>query len=251
MLLFQCTKDATEALTATRKGVTESWVDEQPMPPDDPPWVWQLHAVKIARQNVLVAMQADTRFVMIFWGIKKGDGETLIRLFWERLVNHLIWLVQDASALDEAQLNAMVDCLIEAHQRFAFRSGSDRSVQTHINEVVHCCRGAVEDNGGLPEDEEQAAWFDEDMNRMLRRARGSEYFYPGEEMLCAALRDFAGMDEAGVQQVRERLRMAKRQDMAEALLQHAELIDPQENDAKQALIEQLLAQAYKGKNSLH
>ena len=81
MLLFQCTKDATDALTFTRKGVTESWVDVQPTPPSDLPWVWMLHAVKIARQNVLVAMQADTRFVMIFWGLKKGDGETLIRLF--------------------------------------------------------------------------------------------------------------------------------------------------------------------------
>ena len=69
MLLFNCTKDACAALTAKRNGVATSLVNDQPLPETDTPWVWQLHAVKIMRQSVLVAMHVDTRFAMMFWGI--------------------------------------------------------------------------------------------------------------------------------------------------------------------------------------
>jgi len=52
MLLLKCTNDAAEVLTTTRNGRVQSWVDNTPLPADAQPWVWQLHAVKIARQNV-------------------------------------------------------------------------------------------------------------------------------------------------------------------------------------------------------
>ena len=162
MLLFHCTNDAADILSSTRQGQKHSWVDNTPLPEDAQPWGWQLHAVKIARQNVLVAMQADTRFAMVFWGLKKGDGETLLRLFYERLANHLLWLAEDAGVLDEAASQAMLDRLLQQHAGFRFHTGSNRSVQTHINEVVHCCRDAVADNGCLPDNREEAAGFDEE-----------------------------------------------------------------------------------------
>ncbi len=250
MLLFRCTKDAAEALSTTRKGEVQSWLDDTPLPDDAQPWVWQLHAVKIARQNVLVAMQADTRFAMVFWGLKKGDGETLIRLFYERLANHLLWLAADAGALDEAASQPMLDALLRQHAGFRFHTGSDRSVQSHINDVVHHCRDAVADNGCLPDNREQAAGFDEFLNEGIRSVKGGAYFQPTEEWLCACLRDFSGMDEAGIAKLRERLKTLRRQEMAQTMLQHAEIAGLQEDDPAHALMMQLLEQA-QGKGRLH
>ncbi|SMC24322.1 hypothetical protein SAMN02745857_01839 [Andreprevotia lacus DSM 23236] len=219
MLLFQCTKDACAALTSTRKGVTESWICDHPLPSDDPAWVWQLHAVKIARHPVLVAMHADTRFSMVFWGVKKGDGETLIQLFFERMLNHVAWLARDFALLDASGLKAMADRLIDVHQQCTFRAGGDRSVQTHLNEVVRYCRDAVADNGGLPDNQEQAAGFDAYLNQAPRGARGRPHWFPDDEMLCACLRDFAGVDEAGLLHARERMRTARYRDIEQLLQQ--------------------------------
>ncbi|MFN4236112.1 MAG: DUF6933 domain-containing protein [Vogesella sp.] len=250
MLLFHCTKDATDALSSTRQGKTQSLVDSTPLPADAQPWVWQLHAVKIARHNVLVAMQADTRFAMVFWGLKKGDGETLLRLFYERLANHVLWLAADAAALDEAGSQAMLERLLQQHAGFRFHAGSDRSVQTHINDVVRCCRDAVEDNGGLPDNREQAAGFDEFLNGGIRSVKGGAYFQPAEALLCACLRDFAGMAEPDIAKVQERLKALRRQEMAQTLLQHAEIEGVPEDDPAHALMLQLLEQA-QGKGRLH
>jgi hypothetical protein len=193
MLLFHCTKDACTALTATRQRGVESWVDDLPLPEHDTPWLWQLHAVKIMRKQVLVAMHADTRFVMVFWGMQKGDGETLLRLFFERLANHLRRLAQGTGALDEAGFHAMFNRLMTTHRAFRFQAGNDRSVQTHINEVVRSCRDAVIDNGCLPDNAEQAAGFEQYLNRMIRSIRGGDYFWPDEALLSACLRDFSAV----------------------------------------------------------
>ena len=250
MLLFHCTNDAAEALSTTRKGAVQSWVDNTLLPDDVQPWVWQLHAVKIARQNLLVAMQTETRFAMVFWGLKKGDGETLLRLFYERLANHLLWLAEESGALDEAACRAMLDVLLRQHGGFRFQAGSDRSVQTHINEVVHCCRDAVADNGCLPDNREEAAGFDEFLNQGIRSVKGGAYFQPAEELLCASLRDFAGMAEPDIANVRERLKALRQQEMAQSMLQYAEIEGMPEDDPAHALMMQLLEQA-QGKGRLH
>ncbi len=250
MLLFYCTNDAAEMLSSTRQDKKQTWVDNTPLPEDTQPWVWQLHAVKIARQNVLVAMQAETRFAMVFWGLKKGDGETLLRLFYERLANHLLWLAEDTGVLDEAASQAMLDRLLQQHAGFRFHTGNNRSVQTHINEVVHCCRDAVADNDCLPDNSEEAAGFDSFLNEGIRSVKGGAYFQPAEELLCACLRDFAGMDEIGIAKVRERLMVQRKQEIAQTMLQHAEIEDLPTDDPAHALMMQLLEQA-QGKGRLH
>ncbi|MGL6071105.1 DUF6933 domain-containing protein [Craterilacuibacter sp.] len=236
MLLFRCSKDAAEALTTSRKGVSQSWVEKNPRPDDAPPRLWQLHAVTIARRPTFIAMQTDTRFAMMFWGLSKGDGETLLRLFYERLANHLIWLVEETAALSAPQLDVAIDRLLEAHAHFAFRAGSDRSVQTHINEVAYACKDGYAQHGCLPDNALQAASFERRQNQMLRRARGSDYFCPDEEFLCACLRDFADVDEAQLPAVRERLKQVRRQQMIERMMRHADESGTADVEAVRALL---------------
>lgn len=222
MLLFHCTKDAIEALTATHQGKTHCWVDNAPLPEGAQPWGWQLHAVKIARRQVLVAMHGDTRFVMVFWGLKKGDGKTLLSMFYERVANHLVWMTADSDVMDGAAVRNMFDRLMRSHGPFRFHSGSDRSVQAHINEVVRLCRQAVADNGGaFPDDCEQAGMFDEFLNQGIRRVKGGDYFVPADAWLSACLRDFADFDAEALAQLHQRRRAQRQQAMAEQLLQAA------------------------------
>ncbi|AOY00141.1 hypothetical protein [Jeongeupia sp. USM3] len=204
MLLFQCSGAACEALTSTRKGQVASWIGAEPVDPASA-WVWQLHAVKIDRKLVYVAMQRDTRFAMAFWGLKKGDGEALLRLFVERLVNHLLWLNQGIGWLDEVAADAAIERLLLQHRDFRFAAGGDRSVQTHINDVVHACRDAVWEVGYLPDNQEEAAGIDGQQNRMLRSVRGGDYFVPDEELLCHWLQSCAGADAVQIEAVRERI----------------------------------------------
>ncbi len=241
MLLFNCTKDACAALTAKRNGVATSLVNDQPLPETDTPWVWQLHAVKIMRQSVLVAMHVDTRFAMMFWGMKKGDRESFLRLFFERLANQLTWLAQDAGALDEAGCDAMVNRLIAVHRTFRFQLGSDRSVQTHINEVVHCCRDAVADNGCFPDNYEEAAGFEQHLNGMIRSIRGGDYFHPDDALLSACLRDFADFDDSQLRKLHDLLHESRRQDLKHVLLQYVEGHAAEGDEVAQALIKQSLA----------
>lgn len=222
MLLFHCTKDAIEALTATHQGKTHCWVDNAPPPEGAQPWGWQLHAVKIARRQVLVAMHGDTRFVMVFWGLKKGDGKTLLSMFYERVANHLIWLAEDSGVMDRPAARNMFDRLMRSHGSFRFHSGSDRSVQAHINEVVRLCRQAVADNGGdLPDNYEQAGMFDVFLNQGIRRVKGGDYFMPADAWLSACLRDFADFDAEALAQLCQRRQAQRQYAMVEQLLQAA------------------------------
>lgn len=244
MLLFQCTKDAIEALTVTRKGVVHSFVETKPAPIEQTAWVWQLHAVKINRKLVFIAMQAETRFAMVFWGLKKGDIESLLQMFFERLANHLFWLVEDVQALDEQATAKMVNQLLATCRRFDFHPKSDRSIQTHINEVARACKHGFDTVGHLPDNCQEAAGFDEEMNRMLRRVRGGDYFYPDQELLCNTLRDFADFDIEKLAVVRQTMQEIRRRQYTE-MLEHAQQMNPQKGDEMQALMELLLAQGSK------
>lgn len=129
---FYCSKAAVEALEKTHKGQLESWLDATPAPQAAGPWVWQVHAIKLARQNVFIVMERGTRFAMVFWGIKKGDGETLLQQFYERLMNLLLWMNQEVKGLSVTDADAALERLLKREQRFCFVAGVDRSAQTHI-----------------------------------------------------------------------------------------------------------------------
>jgi len=206
MLLFHCTQAATAALTTTRQGIVQSCLGTEM--PSDSAWVWQLHAVKLARKLVFVAMQHETRFAMVFWGLKWGDGETLATLFAERLATHLLRLAKGNGAVDPDTALMMIDQLMHTLHAIGFQARSDRSVQTHLNEVVQLCRYAVAEFGGLPDNGAAATGFDAQVNDTLRSIRGAPYFQPEEALLLHCLEVHAGFDSSRLQQVKDAFKAA-------------------------------------------
>lgn len=100
MLIFNCTKAAAEFFTITRKGKKTSPLSPTPkiglmeenVLHNDQRWHWMIHATKVKGKNVLLAMDADTRFNMVFWGIRKGGVEAFLEQFHQRLAMHIFGL---------------------------------------------------------------------------------------------------------------------------------------------------------------
>ena len=131
-------------------------------------------------------------------------------------------LAEDSGVMDRPAARNMFDRLMRSHGPFRFHSGSDRSVQAHINEVVRLCRQAVADNDGdLPDNYEQAGEFDVFLNQSIRRVKSGDYFVPADAWLSACLRDFADFDAEALAQLGQHRRAQRQQAMAEQLLQAA------------------------------
>ncbi len=193
MLLFHCSQAAVEGLTTRRKGQPESWVTSESLPEAETPiWAWYLHQVTIDRQRVWVAMEQQSRFAVVLWGFKKGDGGGLLHAFYERLINHLLDMVTGLELLNERRAEQLVPHLLAQLSPFHFVPGTDRSVQSHINDVVQACRLAVSQQGCLPNNQEQAANFDLFLNQTPRSVRGGPVIFPDEQWLCLQLAQLAG-----------------------------------------------------------
>ena len=223
---FYCSKAAAEALETTQKGLVKSWLEAAAAPEAAGPWVWQVHAIKLARQNVFIVMERETRFAMVFWGIKKGDGETLLKQFYERLMNLLLWMNQDVNWLNVADADAAVERILQRDKRYCFVAGVDRSAQTHINEVARFCEGEVHEMGCLPIDTDEAAGFDEAMNDTLRSVRGGDYFRPDEAFFCSWAREYAGADDEQCLVLQERFQKVRNERTAMQIAKHSDSSNP-------------------------
>ena len=215
MLLFHCSQAAVDGLSVTRKGKQESWITQTPLPaavaePAIPHWHWHLHQVTISRQRVWVAMEQQTRFAMVLWGFKKGEGEALLHCFYERLANHLIWALTYLELLDDQQAEQLLPPLLAQLSPFHFVAGSDRSVQAHITDVVQLCRLAVSEQGCLPDNQEQAAGFDMQLNQTPRSVRGGPYIFPDEQLLCLLLKRLDGYHKVTADAVQSAFKAARR-----------------------------------------
>ncbi|HAU1129612.1 TPA: hypothetical protein JBI08_04650, partial [Legionella pneumophila] len=79
MLIFNCTKAAADFFTSIRKGKKTSPMSptpkvaltEEPILHDHQHWHWMIHVTKLGNRNVLLAMDTDSRFCMLFWGLRK------------------------------------------------------------------------------------------------------------------------------------------------------------------------------------
>jgi hypothetical protein len=91
MLVFNCTKTAAEFFTVTRQGKKQSPLEKPPTPAiidtqheNLPVSSWLVHAIKVQRKNVLIAMHVHTRYAMVFTGLQKGNYAEFSRQWLER-----------------------------------------------------------------------------------------------------------------------------------------------------------------------
>ena len=197
MLVFNCTKAAAEFFTVTRQGKKVSSLEpaphktiaesiEQPVFPDDVEacfqWHWVLHCVSIKRKKYLIAMEYNTRACITVLAGKKGDISQFLNTFEPMLKAYFHSLAHE-SGVDSVEIENCIDHYDREVNECAFHPRSDRSVQTHINEVHwHLERHCYED-GMLLEDLDLLGFnlFISEFPRTSKYKKG--HFFPDREFV--------------------------------------------------------------------
>ncbi len=203
MLIFNCTKAAADFFTSIRKGTKTSPMSptpklaltEEPILHDHQHWHWMIHVTKLGHKKVLLAMDTDSRFCMLFWGLRKGNIQNFLEQFHERFSLHIIAVI-NMGGQDETMLETTMIAFLKSHHEYAFVQRGDRSVQAHINDVFI----------GLPY--EQYRWEDDvpteeelfvsdfrNNDTPRKRKQDKDYIYPTEILFSAWLSHYANLDE--------------------------------------------------------
>lgn len=214
MLIFNCTKTASELFTRTqnKKKITPI----QPTPNEPISYIgsktdvfhspWLLHTVKVNRKNVIFAIEANTRYCMTFVGLKKGDVDGFTSMFIERLMRNMQWAGEDISILDEGDTDKMSAAFLKHHSKSHFCTRGDRSLQNHINDIKWQFEQLVFEIGVLPNNQQEASSFDEMINSQLRKSpQFKDYFNPDEEMLIQWLENYLDAPASLTNKVRSRI----------------------------------------------
>lgn len=211
MLVFNCTKAAVEFFTVTRQGKKQSPIEPPAIPAisdtqheNQPVSSWLVHTIKIQRKHVLIAMHATTRYAMVFTGLKKGDWAEFVNQWLERLFNNMQFLGEEFELCDEASFHTMLNQFIRLHPTLHFCQRGDRSVQSHLNDVVWHFENRVYEVGNLPDGQEQCSSFDEWVNSIIRSTKAQkDYFHPDEEMFLDWISQYGDLDNSEVPLIRQ------------------------------------------------
>lgn len=209
MLLFHCSQAAVEALTTRRKGQPESWVTREPFPETQTPiWAWHLHQVTIEGQRFWVAMEQQSHFAVVMRGFKKGEG--LLDCFYQRLANHLYWLLTNRNLLDEQQAESFVQHMLAQLAPVRYLPDSEPGMQADINEVVKVCRLTLAQQRTLFNKEESAAKFDLYLNHLEYQVDKDVSLFPDEQWVYLVQERLAGHHPITGEAVKAAFKAARR-----------------------------------------
>lgn len=90
-------------------------------------WHWMVHVTKFSRKNVVLAIDSETRFCMIFWGLKKGNIQNFLDQFHDRFSLHIVAVI-NMGGQDETMIKTSMEKFLENYE-YAFVQRGDRSVQ--------------------------------------------------------------------------------------------------------------------------
>ena len=212
MLIFNCTKAATEFFTRTAKGekhspieatehkTIEDAIQAQPSTVVQvgknsvKNWHWLVHVITVKRKKSIIVMDYHSRFSMTLTGLKKGDELAFLNMFDHHLSLHVQQLMQMAIDDDDLVDESLND-YNATHENCAFHQRGDRSVQATMNDVTWYFDCDVHENGYIPQDFELIK-FDAFVNQLLRKHKNKkEYFSPHHEFLRNWLVNYSGLND--------------------------------------------------------
>lgn len=208
MITFNCTKAAADFFTSIRKGKKISPMSATPalaiadeaVLHDCHQWHWMIHVTKIGHKNALLAIDTDSCFCMLFWGLKKGGAQSFLEHFFARFSLHIA-AVSEAGGLEEAVLEQGMKKFGERHNhQCKFVQRGHRSVQGHINDVFMGLpyeQYRWEDN--VPTEEELFICDLRHNDAPRKRKQDKDYIFPAEELLRTWLSSYANLDTQAIE----------------------------------------------------
>lgn len=202
MLVFNCTKAAADFLSprkskdtapliqpAPKFGIDEIGTAKSPISQ----WLIQ-HSVELDR-DILYVCHVQHRFTMVFTEVEQGDWLSFMQSFWERLVNHLCWLVEDMELDLHTTPQDWLNNIRKAHSNNScsnkdkplFCKRYNPSVGASVTRFRTRFEQALYEIGCLP-DNEGAGTFEVDENACIQfsNSKGGEFF-PANEFFCDCL----------------------------------------------------------------
>jgi len=212
MLIFDCTQAACKFFSGKVKGELVSRVEPASaasLLSTDRENIerWQLHTTKFGKTNILVAMHVETRYAMLFVGLKRNDVDGFLRQFIPRYLGGMVLMALNMGLVmpPEAELNRHVNEWADTLEDVHFYKRGDRSVQAHINDVLYLAAHEAYEGPGLPIELGGLVEFDGIANRFLRSIKGGDYFRPAETAFQKAYRHLGiGMEPEEVAQAHQR-----------------------------------------------
>ena len=210
MLIFNCTKAASDFFTRSIKGKKHSPIETtvhktikaaiQAQPPfvrigknSVKDWHWLVHVITVKRKKTVIVMDCHTRFSMTLTKLKKGDELAFLNMFDHHLSLHVQQLMQMAID-DDDEIEESLNYYNTTQHNCAFHQRGDRSVQATINDVSWYFDNEVHENGHMPEDYELIK-FDAFVNQLLRKHKNQqEYFSPHHEFLQNWLVNYSSLN---------------------------------------------------------
>lgn len=203
MLIFNCTEAATDFFTTTQNGNKTSPMSPKPgiglakesTLHDAQRWHWMIHVKKFNRKNVLLVMDSDSRFCMVFWGLRKGDLQGFLEQFHERFALHIIAAL-NMGGQDESMFEKSMKTFLETHHEYAFVQRGDRSTQAHIKDAfMHLQYQQYRWEEDVPNDEEL---FVSDLrlnDTPRKRKQDKDYIFPTEVFFTIWLDRYANLNK--------------------------------------------------------
>lgn len=94
---------------------------------------WYLHRVILERRKIFIAMEAHTRYAMIFCGVTKPVLAKFPILFADYLWRHIVSLC----AVDDADFGHIRSMAASMCAENVYYKGLNKSVQAHIKDAAH------------------------------------------------------------------------------------------------------------------
>lgn len=143
---------------------------------------WYAHFTEVADSPCIVVMEMQSRYAMVFCGDSLAPAEDFPEVFQDRLWREVCVITQLDKPLPESDVAILSDIALDLSAVQHYQKGSQRSVMTHINQVMDQLRYMVEIEGyPIPQTGPDAVSFGLNANDMLRkRKEDKDYFVPLE-----------------------------------------------------------------------
>lgn len=138
---------------------------------------WYIHRVTIERRKIFLAMEAHTRYAVIFCCVTKPTLRKFPVLFADSLWRHIVSLCE----VPDADFGHIKQMVITMCGNMIYHKGLNKSIQAHIKDAARQLEYDLS-RYGFPDDPGKEFFLSVKVNKMLRTRYGEKrYILPLEE----------------------------------------------------------------------
>ncbi len=162
------------SIFAKDAGLTELSLQPESTPTDDQHWF--VHRVNLERRKCVLAMEEQTRFVMLFCGLTKPDFAQFPTIFADRLWRTIVAVCE----VPDVQFGLVRERIFSLCMNPVWHKFQDRSVQSHIRQAAFELKWLMH-RDGFPASITDEFAYSLKLNETPRTRHGGQYMWPLEE----------------------------------------------------------------------